>query len=598
MAESPRPHDFVAPEPEEIAQFLPAYEVQAFIAKGGMGAVYMARQKSLDRQVAIKILPSHFGDDAYLRSQFESEAKNMAKLNHPNVISVHDFGEFEDQPYIIMEMVRGKSLYHSARGKRVDPRQAGRIIRDICHGLAHAHEQGILHRDLKPANVLLDPNRTPKIGDFGLARHITDHAADKAYGTPGYTAPEVSGDRKAVDESTDIYSVGVMLYELLSGKLPEQPYIPVASLAKCDPAFDHIILKAIDPSPARRYRRAEAMAKAIDEVIKEEAPLPVAKKVKPVVAQAVPVAKIIASTKQVEVKPVSLKMARIIPEPTASNHSPGSAPKKLIVGPIRRGQTVFGTPPIRAGYNIFSNNKVLPIALILILIAILTVPIKWLEPVTAQLRSMFVSGGAQWEKKKLMVLAKDVKAHLHEVELIGQKGDTGLVNLDGEKTLDWVVFTGANVSGKRDQMPERAYRMNPSSSGNFKEAVRKGIPVFFEAGGKELTPMAATSAKAGKAKAGQGWNISLRVPSQHKGSMLVTLYMFQEWCAFDVEVTMHNGEKIKLQNIPKQDPGVLRIPIEIPKVRKGKFYQIKITASKDTTGDFSMGLNAVHVEGR
>ena len=182
--------------------------------------------------------------------------------------------------------------------------------------------------------------------------------------------------------------------------------------------------------------------------------------------------------------------------------------------------------------------------------------------------------------------------------LLATKGDTGLVNLDGEKTLDWVVFTGANVSGKRDQMPERAYRMNPSSSGNFKEAVRKGIPVFFEAGGKEFTPMAATSAKAGNAKAGQGWNISLRVPSQHKGSMLVTLYMFQEWCAFDVEVTMHNGEKIKLQNIPKQDPGVLRIPIEIPKVKKGKFYQIKITASKDTTGDFSMGLNAVHIEGR
>ena len=110
--------------------------------------------------------------------------------------------------------------------------------------------------------------------------------------------------------------------------------------------------------------------------------------------------------------------------------------------------------------------------------------------------------------------------------------------------------------------------------------------------------MAATSAKAGNAKAGDGWNISLRVPKQHKGSMLVTLYMFQEWCAFDVEVTMHNGEKIKLENIPKQDPGVLRIPIEIPKVRKGKFYQIKITASKDTTGDFEMGLNAVHIEGR
>ena len=309
-----------------------------------------------------------------------------------------------------------------------------------------------------------------------------------------------------------------------------------------------------------------------------------------------PVAKIIASTKQVEVKPVSLKMARIIPEPTASNHSPGSAPKKLIVGPIRRGQTVFGTPPIRAGYNIFSNNKVLPIALILILIAILTVPIKWLEPVTAQLRSMFVSGGAQWEKKKLMVLAKDVKAHLHEVELIGQKGDTGLVNLDGEKTLDWKVLSGARLSDKNDEKPRRPYRIYLSTEGQFVEVKKKDIPVFFEVGVKELTPSIVTSNKL-RAKAGNGWNILMRPPKSHKGSMLVNLYMFQEWCAFDIEVVFNNGEAVQF-NVPALDPGVIHIPIEIPNTKVGKFYQIKITASKDTTGDFSMGLNAVHVEGR
>ena len=286
MSNSHKPHDFIPPEPEEINQFLPAYEVQAFIAKGGMGAVYMARQKSLDRQVAIKILPSHTGGDAYWRNQFEAEAKNMAKLNHPNVVSVHDFGEYGDQPYIIMEMVRGKSLYHSARGKKVDPRQAGRIVRDICYGLAHAHDQGILHRDLKPANVLLDPERTPKIGDFGLARHVKDWASDKAYGTPGYTAPEVAGKPEAVGEATDIYSVGIMLYELLTGKLPVKSYEPVAMVANCDSAFDQIILKAIDPDPALRFRSAKAMAKAIDGVIEHKAPLPLAKKIKPLVVEA------------------------------------------------------------------------------------------------------------------------------------------------------------------------------------------------------------------------------------------------------------------------------------------------------------------------
>ena len=173
----------------------------------------------------------------------------------------------------------------------------------------------------------------------------------------------------------------------------------------------------------------------------------------------------------------------------------------------------------------------------------------------------------------------------------------GIVSLDGDKTLDWVVFTGATVSGDRDQMPARAYRMNPSSSGNFAETARKGIPVFFETAGKELTPTAATSAKTGRAKAGHGWDISLRVPKQHKGPMIISLYVFQQWCAFDVVVTMHNGEEIKFQ-IPKQDPGVLRIPIEIPKPRGGQFYAVKITTSKDTSGDFAMGLSGIHIEKR
>lgn len=268
MPKDPQAHNFVPPEIEEIAKLLPGYEIKEFVAKGGMGAVYRARQKSLDREVAIKILPGHFVQDAGLRAQFESEAKSMAKLNHPNVISVYNFGECDGQPFIVMEMVPGKSLYHSAYGIQVEPRQAGRIIHDICLGLAHAHQHGILHRDLKPANILLNPDRMPKIGDFGLARHITDHQSDKGYWTPGYTAPEVAQDPEAVNESTDLYSVGIMLYELIAGERPEDPYVPVATRVECDPAFDQIILKAIDPSPANRYSSAKDMAEAIDEVIK------------------------------------------------------------------------------------------------------------------------------------------------------------------------------------------------------------------------------------------------------------------------------------------------------------------------------------------
>ena len=134
MSTDTSPSNFVPPEPEEIAELLPNFEVLSFIAKGGMGAVYLAKQKSLDREVAIKILPRNFGEDLEFRTSFESEAKSMAKLNHPNLIGIYDFGEIDGMLYIVMEMVHGSSLYHASYGKKIDPVEAGRIICEICHG--------------------------------------------------------------------------------------------------------------------------------------------------------------------------------------------------------------------------------------------------------------------------------------------------------------------------------------------------------------------------------------------------------------------------------------------------------------------------------
>jgi len=261
---------FTPPTIEEIAGLLPNYEIISFIAQGGMGAVYLANQKSLDRPVAIKILPRHFGEDAEFRASFEAEAKSMAKLNHPNLIGIYDFGQVDGLLYIIMEMVKGKSLYHSAYGKTIAPTEAARIVRDICRGLANAHKHGILHRDIKPANILLDPMASPKIGDFGLARPVGEHEKDSAFGTPGYTAPEVIHNPKAVDESTDIFAVGVLLYELLTAKLPESIYTSASATNKCNPKFDQIIRKAIHPTPAMRFRSADAMADALESLTKEE----------------------------------------------------------------------------------------------------------------------------------------------------------------------------------------------------------------------------------------------------------------------------------------------------------------------------------------
>jgi serine/threonine protein kinase len=256
------PPQFEAPSPEELHELLPAYDVLAFIAKGGMGAVYKAHQKSLERDVAIKILPREFGADEDFRKRFEDEAKAMAKLNHPNLIGVYDFGEVDGMPYIVMEFVDGKSLHHSAHGKAIEQKEVARLVNGICDGLAHAHDAGILHRDIKPANILLDSKKRPKIGDFGLARAADETEGDGLiFGTPDYTAPEVMKDSHAVDKRSDVFSTGIILYELLTGKVPDANYMPASQIEEVDPRFDKIIRRATHPSPTLRFADAGAMGK-------------------------------------------------------------------------------------------------------------------------------------------------------------------------------------------------------------------------------------------------------------------------------------------------------------------------------------------------
>ena len=266
----PRP-DSELPSSEDISSLLPGYEILQFIAQGGMGAVYLARQKSLDREVAIKILPREFAQDEEFRTSFETEAKCVARLNHPNLIGVYDFGETDGLLYIIMELVRGQSLYHLIQQGRIAPADALRLTAGVCHGLASAHAHGILHRDIKPANILLDETGSPKIVDFGLARPVGAHEQDACFGTPGYTAPEVVRNPKGVSERTDIFSVGVMLYEMLTGALPAELYVLAARRVDCHPGFDRIITRAIHQSPLLRYGSANEMADALAKLAEEMA---------------------------------------------------------------------------------------------------------------------------------------------------------------------------------------------------------------------------------------------------------------------------------------------------------------------------------------
>ncbi len=268
MSESVSHTTFEAPSLEEVIALFPNYEVHRLIACGGMGAVYHATQRSLDRDVAIKILPREFTQDAEFVAGFEAEAKAMAKLNHPNLIGVYDFGDTSDMLYIVMEYVAGTSLYAAAHGHPVEQAEAIRIVAAVCRGLANAHQFGILHRDIKPSNILLDSNINPKVGDFGLASSMDRRieVGEQIFGTPGYTAPEVIDPPHVFDQRADIFSVGVMFYELLTGVTPNGQH-PISALPPVShPRLRAIIQKATNPNPNLRYNTADELANELEKV--------------------------------------------------------------------------------------------------------------------------------------------------------------------------------------------------------------------------------------------------------------------------------------------------------------------------------------------
>ena len=255
---------FQAPSPEYLAGLLPNYDIEHFIAQGGMGAVYKARQISLDRDVAIKILPHELGEDPEFRESFESEAKSMARLNHPNLLGVFDFGNAGGMPYIVMEYVNGQSLHDSAWNQAIEPSQAVAIVKGICNGLAHAHGNGIVHRDIKPSNILLTQMAEPKIGDFGLAHAADSDQPGLVMGTPGYTAPEVFQDPGQAGPLADIYSVGVILHQLLTGIDPAGVMEPPTQVTG-NPGLDAIWRKATQTNPALRYPSIAAMGTDLED---------------------------------------------------------------------------------------------------------------------------------------------------------------------------------------------------------------------------------------------------------------------------------------------------------------------------------------------
>jgi tRNA A-37 threonylcarbamoyl transferase component Bud32 len=252
---------FVPPSPAELAGLFPQLEILELLGQGGMGVVYKARQPKLDRLVALKILPIQTGRDPSFAERFTREARALARLSHPHVVAIHDLGEAGGLCFLIMEFVDGVNLRQLMQAGQVRPREALAIVPQVCDALQYAHDQGIVHRDIKPENILLDRKGQVKIADFGLAKLLGEVATSanltgsgQVMGTPHYMAPEQVQRPLEVDQRADIYSLGVVFYEMLTGELPLGRFAPPSHKAGTDVRLDHVVLRTLEREPDRRYQ--------------------------------------------------------------------------------------------------------------------------------------------------------------------------------------------------------------------------------------------------------------------------------------------------------------------------------------------------------
>ncbi len=281
----PAAADRPPPTPEEIAAYFPDLEILELVGRGGMGVVYKARQKRLDRLVALKILAPKIGQDPAFAERFAREARAMAMLSHPHIVAVHDFGQTPLAPsgrgaggegslyYFLMEFVDGVNLRRLLDTGKLAPEEALAIVPQICEALQYAHDHGVVHRDIKPENVLLDKEGRVKIADFGIAKLVGKEAKDltltgagQIMGTPQYMAPEQIEHPLQVDHRADIYSLGVVFYQMLTGELPIGRFAPPSKKVQIDVRLDEVVLRALEKEPEHRYQQASEIKTRVETI--------------------------------------------------------------------------------------------------------------------------------------------------------------------------------------------------------------------------------------------------------------------------------------------------------------------------------------------
>ena len=270
------PAGFVPPEPEELARQFPQLDILELLGQGGMGVVYKARQRQLDRLVALKILPPQIGLTEAFAERFTREARSLARLSHPRIVMIYDFGRTQaGLYYFIMEYVDGTDLRRVIQTGELSVSEALKIIPQICEALQYAHEEGIVHRDIKPENILLNKKGQVRIADFGLAKLLDRPATGptsmltkvgQQMGTPHYMAPEQIEHPSGVDHRADIYSLGVVFYEMLTGELPLGRFDPPSQKVQVDVRLDNVVLRTLEKQPDRRYQHASEVKTDVESI--------------------------------------------------------------------------------------------------------------------------------------------------------------------------------------------------------------------------------------------------------------------------------------------------------------------------------------------
>ena len=272
---SARQQNFDLPLPEELTNLLPheAYRIESFLGQGGMGAVYQGVQVRLKRPVAVKIMRRDIGKDHDFEARFEREAQAMAKLNHPNIVSVIDYGEAgPDYLYIVMELVDGADLMDVIRGGQMTQEMALTLLPQICDALQFAHDHGIVHRDIKPSNIMLTREGRIKMADFGLAKRFDAESTFRTQtgtgmGTPDYAAPEQFDPYAQIDHRADIYALGVMIYQMITGLLPRGVWKPPSQRAGVASQWDDIVGRAMQSDPSDRYQHASEVKTDVSSIL-------------------------------------------------------------------------------------------------------------------------------------------------------------------------------------------------------------------------------------------------------------------------------------------------------------------------------------------